>query len=166
MYFFNLEAAKRELLEGPLPADRILPYVIGFCLSISLSMEAMRWSGTAAVLPSGWSWLPLTSELLLTLLGTCYLYHCNGGAMGPRFLERWLVLGWVMAFRVLAAFILLLVPLFMLAGATKLPWWSDLVGMVVLSGVLYWRIGAAFRDLRNLEQAVPYRPGELPPLPS
>jgi len=112
MRWWNLSAAKRDLISGELTSRQLLPYVLAFGLLETGSIELSFLAPVSEDLGTTQILLVLLT-LVLTVLGLLYVYRENGGAVGKQFLERLLVLGWVTGIR-FAVFLLLL---FVVTGA-------------------------------------------------
>ena len=92
MYIWKIEDLKKDLKQGPLTEKESLKYLLVFLFFGAL--EAIPIEGSNR--------LDLYSALafgIITILGTWYLYICNGGEQGKCFVERYLSLGLVVAIR-------------------------------------------------------------------
>jgi hypothetical protein len=98
-----------------------------------------------------WDVLGAVWSVLLAVLGSIYIYRQNGGAAGHHFLQRYLVVGLVVALRCVFVFV---VAAFAFAGTLialgadiETPHWYDFLFGAAFETVLYWRIGHHVRDL-------------------
>ncbi|MCI0334030.1 MAG: hypothetical protein L0228_12500 [Planctomycetes bacterium] len=106
MYFWNLNDLKSLMANRPLTDREVLPYVIAYSVLTSAAfmlptLSVNRWDAAGAI----WS-------VALAIGGTIYVYRRNGGSAGEHFLQRLLVIGWVVAVRLVVVFFLALIALF------------------------------------------------------
>jgi ABC-type dipeptide/oligopeptide/nickel transport system permease subunit len=155
MYWWNLQALKSELTQGPLAEPQAFKYLLAQALVVALAAGAVT---------RPWWICPATAAI--AGFGTAYCYHANGGASGRDFLSRYVSLGWVIGIRVAAAFmpvgVLVGVSLGVLGAVMGGPEdvfrrgvvdpikWS--LGLVVLVAI-YWRMGVHCADLRRRSAA-------------
>jgi hypothetical protein len=99
MYWWRLEAAKRELAAGTPGPRAVLPYLLAFAVLESVTMELSFLTPAQEDPASARVWLVALAGAAITALGCVYAYVRNGGAAGKQFLERLFVLGWVTAVR-------------------------------------------------------------------
>lgn len=81
MYFWRIEALKRQMTARPLSEREALPYLVvtaAFTTTVPYIPQATQnvWDGLGGV----WS-------VLLAVVGTIYIYCQNGGADGQHFLH-------------------------------------------------------------------------------
>lgn len=178
MYFLDLRGAKAQLVAGPVPTDRVLPYLIAISAMLTLIFETTRFfplvsmaDGELPVL----EWVDVALALLVGIVGTLYVYRCNGGPTGEALLERWLLLSWVVGLRVLLLMWLLLIGVSLVvpaetdAGsdlAAPLTW-IELFAAFACQVLLYWRVGVHIRDVSLLRsrQTNPLTPAGRPAPP-
>ena len=156
MEFFRLKRLNATLVHGPLPARDTAQY---------LAAQGALWSllvvPSPADAPADWT---LFAYPALSLLGVYYCYRRHGGAVGERFAERYLAIGWVVGLRVAATLLLLaIVGLVSLIAARGFDG-SVLddptialaidVGTLVVIAVVYWRMGV---HLATVHQASRHR---------
>ena len=113
MYWWNLRAAKSELTGEPLSSRQLLPYLLAIVVLETLVVEFSFLAPSSQDLGAR-QWVFASASVMVTVLGCLYLYRQNGGPNGERFLERFLVLGWVTGIRVVVVvFFAFLVLLFL-----------------------------------------------------
>ncbi len=141
MYWWRLEAAKRELAAGPGPRQ-LLPYVLAFAILESVTTELSFLTPSQEDPSSPRMWLLALAGAAVTAAGCVYAYVRNGGAMGTQFLERLFVLGWVTGVRytvvvalAVALFFGLVVAIWPRAGEA-LGGWTD--EAFLLAALAYW----------------------------
>ena len=110
----------------------VLPYVVVFNVLTSAALmlptlSVNRWDVAGAI-----------CSILLAIVGTLYVYRHNNGAAGENFLQRWLVIGWVVAVRWAALLVAMLVVLFVIA---------ELVGEISEDTTWYELLVFAFWEL-------------------
>lgn len=142
MYWWNLQALKSELTQGPLAEPQAFKYLLAQALVVALAAGAVT---------RPWWICPATAAI--AGFGTAYCYHANGGASGRDFLSRYVSLGWVIGIRVLAASL----PVALLLGALlavldvsrrSVDLGEAFFGLGV-AAVIYWRMGVHIADLRR-----------------
>lgn len=92
MYIWRIEDLKRDLKQGSLSEKESLKYLLIFLFFTSL--EAIPMEGS-----NKWDLYSAIAFGVITILGTWYLYICNGGEQGKDFVQRYLSLGLVVAIR-------------------------------------------------------------------
>lgn len=154
MYFVDLESAKKRLAAGPLPGATLLPYLLAHELLYLQVFPA------STLLPSGGlQWLEWAGFILANAAGFWWLYRCNGGPCGWFLAERYLVLGWVIGWRL---FVLIVLP-FLIALLTGFdlegwferrlaPQWALVPGLLLIAAYYGW-IGWHLRDLKRVQPA-------------
>ncbi|HMO19066.1 MAG TPA: hypothetical protein PKA63_13490 [Oligoflexia bacterium] len=84
----------------------------------------------------------------MTLLGSLWVFVCNGGKNGEKFIERFFAIGWVMILRLFPILILILTVAFIIFDnenlETKTSWWEVLV-------VNFWSIFFYFRCEKHIK---------------
>lgn len=152
MYWWNVEALKKDLARGALPGHGVFVYF--FAVLVVDSLMIATWGlFPAADGGTGWDYLYAGGYVLIVLAGTLVLYRRNGGAQGRLFLERYFPLLWVLGVR----FLVFTVPL-------MLPWmiwnWDLEAEAVVDSGpetavslavfvLYYWRLAVHLGQVRD-----------------
>ncbi|MDP1604456.1 MAG: hypothetical protein Q8M03_14465 [Legionella sp.] len=93
MYFYSIEKLKQRLAAGPLQEREGLPYALAFAFSTSLVTSLPNES------LNRWDYTETFFSLILSIIGTYWLYRQNGGDSGRDFIYRGIVLGWVVFVR-------------------------------------------------------------------
>ena len=95
MYFWKIDALKRELA-SPTVSDRYaLPYLLWLG-----GTELAGYALSDVAPPNLWDRLISVVGLAAFLVGTLYAFRCNGGATGSQFLTRYISLSWVLGIRI------------------------------------------------------------------
>src|SRR5690349_5211527 len=101
MYFWRIGHLEDHLVGRPLSDREILPYLI----------VVVGLSGAIGSIPNEmlnvWDHLGTILSVILGVLGTIWIYRQNGGVDGHHFLQRYLVIGWVVSIRWLAGLLVL-----------------------------------------------------------
>jgi hypothetical protein len=146
MYFWRIEKLKMDMATRPLSAGEVLPYAVIF----SVLLTPIGYIPNA--ITNIWDVLGLVWSIALAVFGTIYIYRQNGGASGQHFLQRYLVIGWVVAIRWLVVLILpigglVILDMEVLGNVTGETTWYIFLFFALLEAVLYWRTGYHVRDL-------------------
>jgi len=96
MYFWRIENLKSEMATRPLSDREVLPYLVVFAV---LSASVVSFPQTVF---NTWDGLSAALSIFLAFVGTIYIYLQNGGNQGQHFLQRYLLIGWVVALRLSA----------------------------------------------------------------
>jgi hypothetical protein len=140
MYFLNIKALKKDLINGPLSEKQTLPYMLAW----------VSFEGIVQIAPNhtfnNWTIISGIISLIIAILGTYYCYNRNSGINGQYFLQRYISFGWIVGVR-MALFIaipgvILTVAIARLIGDTHAgnTWYSTIIGNT-LGVFYYWRIG-------------------------
>jgi O-antigen ligase len=140
MYFWNISKLKERLIDKPLDDREILPYVIIFSLLLSLVFcippeKENMWDTVGNIL-----------SLIIAIPGTIFVYQMNGGKKSEYFLQRYLVVGWVVAIRMgclliaALAFILIYDLYFINSLSMKTSWYAALT-YFIYEILVYYRTG-------------------------
>jgi hypothetical protein len=151
MYFWNVDRLKTELSHRTFTEREMLPYMIAtfaaFSVAVAIPIERAQ----------PWNWIEPAFDFAMTLAGTLYLYHCNGGDRGRDFLKRWFTIGWVMTIRFLVVSVLAAIP-FSLAYALALRHrpgdGAKFLFFASLQLVFLWLLARHFRDLGRRDTTV------------
>jgi hypothetical protein len=145
MYFWRIEKLKSEMAARPLSDREMLPYLVVFA---ALSSAAGYFPQPSQNL---WDALGAVGSVLLSVVGTIYIYRQNGGASGQHFLQRYFAIGWVVTIRWLVVMALAAAVYFgtliAVDADTESTHWYDVLFQTVIPAVIYWRIGHHVRDL-------------------
>ncbi len=145
MYWWNIEALKNDLEQGPLRAPVAFRYVLANALLVSLSLVLPN--PPAADLRT---WIVRVATVGVTILGLLHCYRQNGGASGCSFMDRYFAISWVMYMRAAAVVVVLALGV---AAPTSafLPEAGRrvLYSMMAIAWLafLYWRMGIHIRDV-------------------
>jgi len=147
MYFVRYHPLKEKLRDGTLSEREALPYMILFCgLNAAVFCMPRQTELNEA---------DLVSALLgvaLAVLGVIYAYVKNGGNSGTGLIQKFVVLGWVVTFRCLLVFIVVMVVFFYFADLPLIMGKTGWYDVLVLGGfevILYQRIGKHIADTRK-----------------
>lgn len=153
MYFFRYKTPKQQLRERSLTQEQTLPYLIGIGILIGISGIIVPGSIT-----NSYDALNGYAGIILFIIGTCYAYSENGGKSGFDFIQKYIIIGWVVTCR----FVLVFIGILLVFGAILLIDGEDIFEMedtdlfdVVLDGLIsiiyYQRIGRHIRDTTQEE---------------
>lgn len=148
MYFIKIDDLKNRLKEGPLPDGEALPYLIANSLFVTLVFA----------IPSEyyfniWDGLEVLGGVIALFWGVHYGYEMNGGTRGSNFIQKYIVVGWVVTFR----WFLISIPIFIVfyvilglsgfyAGETNV---FEFALYLALEIIVFQRIGYHIYDTRN-----------------
>jgi hypothetical protein len=91
-----------QLRAGPLPQSEQFAYLLAATLFTWANAQSPFFG------PMGWNVLIGATHMLIVAFAIYYVYLCNGGRTGERFLERYLGLSWILMVRY---FVLVYLPL-------------------------------------------------------
>lgn len=156
MYFWRIENLKRDMTARPLTDREQLPYLIAFVvLSAALSSLPVHSNNV-------WDVSSTAFTIILAFVGTVYLYRQNHGRKGEHFVQRYLAIGFVVGVRLIVAFLLLAIPIYiafdiagLLADETT---WAEFLLFCFIEVIVYQRIAHHIRDVA----AATARPGAGP----
>jgi hypothetical protein len=108
---------------------------------LSLPSESTnRWDTIGAI----WS-------IALAIGGTMLAYQRNGSAHGRDFLQRWLLIGWVVGVRCIAASLIVIIPLYSVLIAmdqfSEVTTWYEFLILAVIELVYYERLAHHIGDV-------------------
>ena len=152
MYFTQYHPLKERLRDRSITDREALPYLVMFCMLEVVGVLMPFWEQ-----PNKWDFVSTFFGLLITFGGVIFAYRCNGGKDGYDFIQKFVILGWVVTFR----FILLVIPLFLavydlgILGDTTGP--IDVIILALIEIMLYYRIGRHIADTngQSSEQVSP-----------
>jgi len=156
MYWWNLRAAKRDLSARPLDSRQLLPYLLALVILETIVVEFAFLAPSSQDLGAR-QWFFASATVVVTVLGCLYVYRQNGGATGQRFLERFLVLGWVTGIRVTVFVFFCFLGILFLAELSPLlsggleNWIDTVLGPFVFIYYLY--LGHHVGSLARVENA-------------
>ena len=147
MYFWRIARLREDLVASRVGERESLGYVLWFGGVTTLLSS----------LPLGefnlWDYVDVVTMFAAFLIGTAYVFRCNGGSSGREFLTRYVSLNWVFGIRF---FFLVAIPVFAavlviqsyLPGGLPLettPWESGT--LAALEGVFYFGLGQHFKKV-------------------
>jgi hypothetical protein len=145
MYFVKYHPLKEKLRDRSVSDREALPYLMVFAGLTTLV--------GAFPMFEGFNELDFVSGVLsvvFAILGVLYAYRCNGGREGFDLIQKYVVLGWVVAVRCLLAFIPLMIVAYIggevLGVITDETGLFDIALIAVFEIVIYQRIGRHIRD--------------------
>lgn len=145
MYFWRIEKLKAELREGALPQRQQFYYYLAQSLVLAIVTiplpDANRFDVISGIV-----------SLFVTIVGIVYLYRCNDGDRGSRFLERTFSIGFVVGVRLLVLLGLPLIVLYLLAVTWFLEFpaettLTDVVLFALVEILVIWRISVHLRQV-------------------
>ena len=150
MYIWRIKALKRELRAGPMPARRVLPYILGFAILLAIAAQLPLFLPFPQA--NKWDVVNCVGTVVLTFGGLWAAYRANGGPHGSDFAARLVALTWVVGWRLFPAFILLMLIAVVLApeqfASDDAPTTPLLVAITLgYQLVFYWRLWVHLRDL-------------------
>lgn len=139
MYFWNIEALKAQLVQGPLSDRQVLPYLVAYSVLIAAIGLIPGYSmNTWDFIGAGWS-------VVLAVVGTLYVYRQNGGGSGQHLLQRYLAIGWVVSIRWVAAMVAVVAVYYgfieAFSQASEVTTWPEVLVLAAAETALYWRMG-------------------------
>jgi hypothetical protein len=149
MYFWQIEKLKSLLVSRPLSEREVLHYAMWSSALVYLISSYPRtmngiWDMAGAIL-----------GLVITVLGTIFIYRQNGGASGQHFLQRYVAIGWVVSIRWFV-FVLVAAVLFgallSMAGVsvTGQTTWQEFIFSAVMEVILFRNIGLHVRSVADI----------------
>ena len=158
MYFIQYQPLKEKLRERDLSESEALPYWILFNVLVVLGFSVPTTGDFNA-----WNAIEGVMSLLFTICGIYHVYSQNGGASGFDFIQKVVVLGWVVSIRCLLVFIPSMIVFYIFAGILELV--SDdknLLDVLVIAAfyiIYFQRLGEHIKDTTKSEA----KPPPLPP---
>jgi len=147
MNFIRYQPLKEKLKTRTLSDREALPYLILF-------------TGLAAALylvptPNEfnmWDWIGGALSVSMAVGSVIYAYKQNGGRQGFDLIQKYTVMGWVVAVRCILAFIPIAFALYLLGEALGVTsdstGWFDVLIIAGFEAVFYQRVGRHIRDTR------------------
>ena len=146
MYFIRVKPVKEQLRERAMTDRECLPYYVvpAACISLVLHLPM------AALPTTRWDLFSGITDMLLTIAGILYCYRQNGGKTGYDFIQKSVVLGWVVGIRFSVIMIPVVVGLeFLKTGigqSMEQTSWVDVLGMAILLVIYFQRLGKHLKD--------------------
>ena len=150
MYFVQYNPLKQKLSSRSLSDGEALPYlilegVVTVLLYLDISSEGLNAFDLVSVIIS----------VAILIGGTFHVYDQNGGKEGFDLVQKYIVLGWVVGFRVFLASIPLFLMLGVLIGLANIDdAVSDMLSVicgVAVKLIYYQRLGEHIRDTTGIE---------------
>ena len=147
MYFIRYQPLKEKLKSRTLSDREALPYLIAFA---GLAAAVYLFPSTDG--SNVWDWIGGGISVVLAVAGVIYAYLCNGGKQGFDLIQKYVVIGWVVAVRCILIFIPCAIVLYILGEllgvVTVETNWYDTIILVLFEVILYQRIGRHIRDTK------------------
>jgi len=153
MYLIRYQPLKKQLRERTFTDRDGLPYYILFIVSTTLFLGVTKKS------PGGINALSACINTAISILGIIYSYKKNGGKTGFDFMQKSIVLGWVVFFRLLPFLILSVFACVFVKKTLGYPLesksWVNIVNSSLLLVIYYQRLGRHILDTigQTLESA-------------
>ncbi len=146
MYFIKYHPLKEQLLNRTLTEKEALPYLVVFSALTTLICSLPLLDGY-----NEWDGMSSFANVCIAVWGAIYAYRENGGDEGFDFIQKFVVLGWVVSVRFLCAFIPAMIVISIIGqmlGLSSLdatgPY--DVLVASVAEVVFYERLGRHIRD--------------------
>ncbi len=155
MYWFRYQPLKDRLSKRLVSDREALPYLLFFsglealALSLPASSEMNRWDIVETVL-----------YVFIAIAGVSYVYRRNGGSKGYDIIQKFVVLGWVVAMRYLMVAlpvgVLVYIAAYYYGVSGDQTTLFDVIFFNVISAFYYERLGRHISDTneRNGEQGI------------
>ena len=150
MYFWNIEALKRDIGKGQFTSRAVFPYVVVSAALYAISIEFFNYFPYED--SNQWTYSVSVINALIPIVGTIYTYSSNGGATGKDFAAKYFGIGFVVGIR----FIVYLVPIlgllfvywvYVFGSVENYPTtFLEMVMFSALYAALYLRIAKHMRD--------------------
>ena len=147
MYFIRYQPLKEKLKSRTLSDREVLPYLI-LCAGLATAVYLFPTTEEFNL----WDWIGVGLSISLAVGGVIYAYTQNGGKQGFDLIQKYVIIGWVVAVRCGLAFIPIAIALYLLAEEvgvmTDDTGWFDVLIIAGFEAVLYQRIGRHIRDTK------------------
>ncbi len=147
MYFIRYQRLKEKLKTRTLSDREALPYLILFA---ALAAAVYLFPTTEG--SNIWDWIGGGLSVVLAIGGVIYAYSQNGGAQGIDLIQKYVVIGWVVAVRCILIFIPCVIALYIIGETLGLindeTTWFDTLIIFVFEAILYQRIGRHIADTK------------------
>lgn len=146
MYFWNIDALKRDFLQGRFSQTQAFYYLVVMLVLFTLPIAIVGDNTTV------WDKAMFWVDLAFVVFGTTVVYKSNGGRDGREFLERYVSLSWVLFVRLFPFFILIFLVAVIFETALVGDVSYELTGYTFAAGLLvnvifYWRLSHHMGDL-------------------
>ncbi len=145
MYFISYQPLKDQLRVRSLSDHEALPYLV-------ISVALMGLVGAIPLIDfNQWDLISAFISVIIAVTGTIYAYHQNGGRAGYDFIQKYIVIGWVVGVRVTLCFILILLLItivgeFLSVASYYSTGWFDVLQYAIFEIILFQRLGMHIRD--------------------
>jgi len=150
MYFIKYHPLKARLASRSFSDKEALPYLVAFSALTTFVVAFPMVGGI-----NGWDFVSGIFSVVFAIGGVLYAYQSNGGAEGFDLIQKYVILGWVVAIRCLLVFIPVVGVAYIAGEALDVvtdetgPY--DVLLIAIFEMVLYSRIGRHIRDTRTTE---------------
>ncbi len=155
MYFWNIKALKKHIVETGLSEAQVFYYILLFVGLMSAANEANGYVGRTAA--NAWDYLDSAVTIAIDLIGTYAVYRANGGAAGSNFAAKYFSIGFVVFLRFIPLGVALLFGVVAYdlytqpstapeSPDTTTTGWLDVVAPAALYIALYARTAKHVRD--------------------
>ncbi|WP_321471151.1 hypothetical protein [Halarcobacter sp.] len=104
MYFWNINSLKNDIRDNGFNDRFVFPYILVYVIITTFSIEILRYTGVEE--GSIYEYFYTALVLILSILGTIYIYKKNGMENGNNFANKFFTIGLVVLIRTSAYFIL------------------------------------------------------------
>jgi len=122
-----------------------LPYYVLFVATITV-IASLPWEQSLNL----WDIALACVAAAVTIIGTIYCYTKNGGKAGYDFIQKAIVLGWVVFFRCILPLLIFTMVIYAVAslfGISAEPTsWINVLVVAILEAVYYQRLGRHLQD--------------------
>jgi ABC-type amino acid transport system permease subunit len=148
MYFIKYQQLKEQLRERTFTDRDGLPYYVLFVASTTFFI------GVPTRTSSGIDVLSASISTAIVILGIIYSYKKNGGRTGHDFMQKTIVLGWIVFFRLLPFLVISVVVSVFIKKALGHPLgsksWVNIVLSSAFMAIYYQRLGRHIKDTTRL----------------
>ena len=158
MYFIKIKPLKERLINRSMTDREALPYYLVFMACVSVC-------GWATMPPQATHWHMINNlaGLFLIIGGTVFTFAKNGGRTGYDFIQKSVVLGWVITVRLFPLILCGIIGVVLFKQNRGLPddqtSWVDVIFVAVFMIIYYQRLGRHIQDTNRIGEQCP------PPLP-
>ena len=146
MYFWNIKKLKALIVERPLTEREALPYIIANALMYLLLTELISYLysfhevSAVAISYGFWDYLSVAFSIVITIMGSIWLFRKNKVQSENYFLQRITALGWVVMLRTTVFVLLASIILFFLVQIIA----SDFFNKIYDSNINVFLFGLCF----------------------
>jgi hypothetical protein len=158
MYFWRITRLKSDIISNSLTDHQIFQY---FFATLIVNTAIVAITGILFQSDIGlWDYIAAILTFTITIIGTYYVYFCNGGREGVKFFHRYFPLAWVTSIRVTVmlvpiAFIFMVVweiltnpnAFIMVSEEPMVTRPVDVIVLYLVIIVYYWRLSIHISDV-------------------